>query len=184
MNPVLHFFLKSLSSRRCYVIIFVKPYFVVKKVPNFCWLITRKNVNSLNKNLLPFLCGQNYCSFMSIIVRFIPRFGFWSKRKNKLSFSGKMRIFRSITIDYYYWYTLDFYTENKQTGQLIFSFLVTYRKTKKGMNQIYATVFNNFVVNYREQLAIADFAKSLLVIPKTLSVNAAQDSSDLVAKLR
>merc|ERR1712086_1116533 len=36
----------------------------------------------------------------------------------------------------------------------------------------------------REQLAIADFAKSLLVIPKTLSVNAAQDSSDLVAKLR
>ena len=48
----------------------------------------------------------------------------------------------------------------------------------------YTTVFNNFVHNYREQLAIADFAKSLLVIPKTLSVNAAQDSSDLVAKLR
>merc|ERR1712004_521363 len=36
----------------------------------------------------------------------------------------------------------------------------------------------------REQLAIADFAKSLLVVPKTLAVNAAQDSSDLVAKLR
>jgi len=36
----------------------------------------------------------------------------------------------------------------------------------------------------REQLAIADFAKSLLVIPKTLSINAAKDSSDLVAKLR
>jgi len=36
----------------------------------------------------------------------------------------------------------------------------------------------------REQLAIADFAKSLLVIPKTLSVNAAKDSADLVAKLR
>merc|ERR1712080_651591 len=35
----------------------------------------------------------------------------------------------------------------------------------------------------REQLAIPDFAKSLLVIPKTLAVNAAQDS-DLVAKLR
>ena len=33
-------------------------------------------------------------------------------------------------------------------------------------------------------MAIADFAKSLLVIPKTLAVNAAQDSSDLVAKLR
>jgi len=36
----------------------------------------------------------------------------------------------------------------------------------------------------REQLAIADFAKSLLVIPKTLAVNAAKDSTDLVAKLR
>merc|ERR1712004_380657 len=36
----------------------------------------------------------------------------------------------------------------------------------------------------RGQLAIADFAKSLLVIPKTLAVNAAKDSADLVAKLR
>lgn len=36
----------------------------------------------------------------------------------------------------------------------------------------------------REQLAIAEFAKSLLVIPRTLAVNAAQDASDLVAKLR
>lgn len=35
-----------------------------------------------------------------------------------------------------------------------------------------------------EQLAIAEFAKSLLVIPKTLAVNAAKDASDLVAKLR
>uniref|UniRef100_A0A8C6WQS6 T-complex protein 1 subunit alpha n=1 Tax=Neogobius melanostomus TaxID=47308 RepID=A0A8C6WQS6_9GOBI len=36
----------------------------------------------------------------------------------------------------------------------------------------------------REQLAIAEFAHALLVIPKTLAVNAAQDSTDLVAKLR
>ncbi|CAI9545126.1 unnamed protein product [Staurois parvus] len=36
----------------------------------------------------------------------------------------------------------------------------------------------------REQLAIAEFARALLVIPKTLAVNAAQDSIDLVAKLR
>jgi len=36
----------------------------------------------------------------------------------------------------------------------------------------------------REQLAIAEFAQSLLVIPKQLSNNAAQDSTDLVAKLR
>mmetsp|Transcript_31713 Transcript_31713/g.51162 ORF Transcript_31713/g.51162 Transcript_31713/m.51162 type:complete len:545 (+) Transcript_31713:37-1671(+) len=36
----------------------------------------------------------------------------------------------------------------------------------------------------REQLAIAEFAESLLIIPKTLAVNAAQDATDLVAKLR
>src|SRR5882672_3284149 len=36
----------------------------------------------------------------------------------------------------------------------------------------------------REQLAIVQFAESLLVIPKTLAVNAAQDATDLVAKLR
>ncbi len=36
----------------------------------------------------------------------------------------------------------------------------------------------------REQLAIAEFAQSLLVIPKTLAVNAAKDSSELVSKLR
>ena len=36
----------------------------------------------------------------------------------------------------------------------------------------------------REQLAIAQFAESLLVIPKTLAVNAAVDSTELVAQLR
>lgn len=36
----------------------------------------------------------------------------------------------------------------------------------------------------REQLAIGEFASSLLVIPKTLAVNAAKDSTELVAKLR
>lgn len=36
----------------------------------------------------------------------------------------------------------------------------------------------------REQLAVLEFAEALLVIPKTLAVNAAKDSSDLVAKLR
>jgi len=36
----------------------------------------------------------------------------------------------------------------------------------------------------REQLAIAEFADALLVIPKTLVVNAAQDATDLVAILR
>ncbi|KZS98957.1 T-complex protein 1 [Sistotremastrum niveocremeum HHB9708] len=36
----------------------------------------------------------------------------------------------------------------------------------------------------REQLAIAEFANALLIIPKTLAVNAAKDATDLVAKLR
>jgi len=36
----------------------------------------------------------------------------------------------------------------------------------------------------REQLAIAEFAEALLVIPKTLAVNAAQDATDLVGRLR
>eukprot|EP00181_Compsopogon_caeruleus_P002712 CAMPEP_0184682132 /NCGR_PEP_ID=MMETSP0312-20130426/5959_1 /TAXON_ID=31354 /ORGANISM="Compsopogon coeruleus, Strain SAG 36.94" /LENGTH=546 /DNA_ID=CAMNT_0027133537 /DNA_START=72 /DNA_END=1712 /DNA_ORIENTATION=- len=36
----------------------------------------------------------------------------------------------------------------------------------------------------REQLAVSEFAESLLVIPKTLAVNAAKDATDLVAKLR
>ncbi|KAI9006929.1 chaperonin Cpn60/TCP-1 family [Hyaloraphidium curvatum] len=39
-------------------------------------------------------------------------------------------------------------------------------------------------VSSREQLAIAEFANAMLVIPKTLAVNAAKDSTDLVAKLR
>jgi T-complex protein 1 subunit alpha len=36
----------------------------------------------------------------------------------------------------------------------------------------------------REQLAIAEFANALLVIPKTLIVNAAFDSTELIAKMR
>ena len=36
----------------------------------------------------------------------------------------------------------------------------------------------------KEQLAIAEFADALLVIPRTLAVNAAQDATELVANLR
>merc|ERR1712232_1237981 len=36
----------------------------------------------------------------------------------------------------------------------------------------------------REQLAIAEFAEAMLVIPKTLATNAAKDAVDLIAKLR
>ncbi|KAL4911958.1 chaperonin Cpn60/TCP-1 family [Aspergillus aurantiobrunneus] len=39
-------------------------------------------------------------------------------------------------------------------------------------------------VGSREQLAIGEFAQSVLVVPKTLAVNAAKDSSELVAQLR
>lgn len=39
-------------------------------------------------------------------------------------------------------------------------------------------------VGSREQLAIAEFAEALLVIPKTLAVNAALDATDLIARLR
>ena len=51
-------------------------------------------------------------------------FRFWvkvtEKRKNQLSFSGKMSIL---------------YTENKQTGQLISSFFVTLNKKKEKWNE-------------------------------------------------
>jgi T-complex protein 1 subunit alpha len=39
-------------------------------------------------------------------------------------------------------------------------------------------------VGSREQLAIGEFAQSLLIVPKTLAVNAAKDAAELVAQLR
>lgn len=39
-------------------------------------------------------------------------------------------------------------------------------------------------IDSREQLVIQEYADALLVIPKTLAVNAAKDASELVAKLR
>ena len=39
-------------------------------------------------------------------------------------------------------------------------------------------------VGSREQLAIGEFAQSLLVVPKTLAINAAKDAAELVAQLR
>ena len=36
----------------------------------------------------------------------------------------------------------------------------------------------------REQLAIAEFAQALLIIPRTLAINGGYDSADLVSKLR
>lgn len=39
-------------------------------------------------------------------------------------------------------------------------------------------------IGSREQLAIAQFAEALLVIPRTLTVNAAHDATELVAQLR
>ena len=48
----------------------------------------------------------------------------------------------------------------------------------------FATNLLIYLQGSREQLAIAEFANSLLTIPKILAVNAAKDSTDLVAKLR
>merc|ERR1711976_1017047 len=39
-------------------------------------------------------------------------------------------------------------------------------------------------LGYREQNAIAEFADALLILPKTLAVNAAKDATELVTKLR
>jgi T-complex protein 1 subunit alpha len=39
-------------------------------------------------------------------------------------------------------------------------------------------------IETREQLAIAEFAQSILVIPKILSINSAFDSNELVSELR
>lgn len=36
----------------------------------------------------------------------------------------------------------------------------------------------------REQLAVAEFAEALLIIPKVLALNAAKDATELLAKLR
>jgi T-complex protein 1 subunit alpha len=43
---------------------------------------------------------------------------------------------------------------------------------------------NNPLQGSREQLAIASFAQSLLIVPKTLAINAALDASELVSQLR
>ncbi|KAI5950019.1 cct1 [Candida theae] len=52
------------------------------------------------------------------------------------------------------------------------------------------TALNIYLENFastvgsREQLAIAEFGNALLIIPKTLAINAAKDASELVSKLR
>ena len=52
------------------------------------------------------------------------------------------------------------------------------------------TALNIYLENFastvgsREQLAIAEFGAALLIIPKTLAMNAAKDASELVSKLR
>ncbi len=48
---------------------------------------------------------------------------------------------------------------------------------------VYLETFATTIAS-REQLAIAEFARALLVIPKTLAINAAKDATDLVSKLR
>ncbi len=47
---------------------------------------------------------------------------------------------------------------------------------------VYLDAFST-TLGTKEQLAIKEFGDALLVIPKTLAVNAAQDATDLVARL-
>ena len=49
---------------------------------------------------------------------------------------------------------------------------------------VYLENYANHQMDTREQLAVQEFAEALLVIPKQLAINAAQDSSELVAQLR
>ncbi|VDN04921.1 unnamed protein product [Thelazia callipaeda] len=51
-----------------------------------------------------------------------------------------------------------------------------------GLN-VYLEAFAT-TLSSREQLAVAEFANALLIIPKVLATNAAKDSTELVAKLR
>ena len=48
---------------------------------------------------------------------------------------------------------------------------------------VHLTKFSN-QFDSKQQLAIAEFANSLLVIPKVLAYNAAKDATDLIAKLK
>jgi T-complex protein 1 subunit alpha len=49
---------------------------------------------------------------------------------------------------------------------------------------IHLEQYSNSCIETREQLAIQEFAEAVMIIPKTLAVNAAKDSSELIAKLR
>lgn len=77
---------------------------------------------------------------------------------------------------------LSIYLENFATSLVSYKFLI--KKTYLYKYFSNSCFFKIFFQSSREQLAIAEFAKSLLVIPKTLAVNAAKDATDLVAKLR
>ncbi|KAI9039663.1 chaperonin-containing T-complex alpha subunit TCP1 [Aspergillus affinis] len=63
-------------------------------------------------------------------------------------------------------------------------FAVTVVRIQFKKNLSKQTANNSSNQGSREQLAIGEFAQSLLVVPKTLAVNAAKDSSELVAQLR
>jgi T-complex protein 1 subunit alpha len=54
----------------------------------------------------------------------------------------------------------------------------------EGALSIYLEDFAHRTLDTREQLAVSEFAAAVMVIPQTLAVNAAQDSSELVAQLR
>lgn len=79
---------------------------------------------------------------------------------------------------------LSIYLENYATSMVSLDFHLLGFLHGSTCSNCSACISFSFNQGSREQLAIAEFARSLLVIPKTLAVNAAQDSTDLVAKLR
>ena len=79
---------------------------------------------------------------------------------------------------------LSIYLENFATTLVGFHALNKTRKCSTESDPSHRLNVGGGIQGSREQLAIAEFAASMLVIPKTLATNAAKDSTDLVAKLR
>jgi T-complex protein 1 subunit alpha len=86
-------------------------------------------------------------------------------------------------------YMLDEMSRSLHDALCVVSKVLTHRMIVPGGGAVEAALsiyLENFATTLesREQLAISEFADALLVIPKTLAVNAALDATDLVAKLR
>ena len=109
--------------------LFIKKYILMASFMQSCFhkKCHFKMLMWAPKIFLYLLPGSFHFSIFCFLVKMTK------KRKNQLSFSGKIQIF---------------YTENKQTGQLIFLFLVTLTKKRKmewtGHKLTFLEIFNSF----------------------------------------